>query len=280
MAKRFTDTNKYKKPFIRSLQGPYKLLWDYLYHDCDHAGIWIVDFDIAQVYLGADMPINKDDALKYFNADEERIIVIDGGKKWFILPFIQFQYGILNSHNRVHSTIINHLLQQKVDIKLIRSLQGPMGGLASPLQGAMDMDTDKDKEMDKEKEKSRARARARNSSSRTKQQSEDPWAYLSTFEIQDPELTEKWKMWVDFRKKLKKPYKTKEGEAAAYSKLIKLAEDSIDVAMQILDQSMANEWLGLFSLKVDTITRINKMKNMSPARRAYEESLTRGSGDM
>ena len=51
MAKRFTDTNKYKKPFIRGLQGAYKLFWDYLYHDCDHAGIWIVDFEIAQTYL-------------------------------------------------------------------------------------------------------------------------------------------------------------------------------------------------------------------------------------
>ena len=77
MAKRFTDTNKYKKPFIRGLQGAYKLLWDYLYHDCDHAGIWIVDFDIAQVYLGADMPVNRADALKFFNKDEVRIIEID-----------------------------------------------------------------------------------------------------------------------------------------------------------------------------------------------------------
>ena len=92
MAKRFTDTNKYKKPFIRGLQGAYKLLWDYLYHDCDHAGIWIVDFDIAQIYVGKDMPINKDDALKYFNTDEQRIIEICKGKKWFIPGFIDFQY--------------------------------------------------------------------------------------------------------------------------------------------------------------------------------------------
>jgi hypothetical protein len=142
MAKRFTDTNKYKKPFIRGLQGAYKLLWDYLYHDCDHAGIWIVDFEIAQLYIGNDMPVNKADALKFFNAEEKRIIEIDGGKKWFIKPFIEFQYGILDEANRVHNSVIKELQRHNVD-----------KGLISSLQGAMDKDKDKDKEMDKDKDK-------------------------------------------------------------------------------------------------------------------------------
>ena len=93
MAKRFTDTNKYKKPFIRGLQGAYKFFWDYLYHECDHAGIWIVDFEVAQLYVGKDMPINKEDALKYFNNGEKRIIEIDNGIRWYIPSFIEFQYG-------------------------------------------------------------------------------------------------------------------------------------------------------------------------------------------
>ncbi len=44
MSKRFADTDKYKKPFIRNLPAAYKLLWDYICLDCDHAGIWQVDF--------------------------------------------------------------------------------------------------------------------------------------------------------------------------------------------------------------------------------------------
>jgi hypothetical protein len=106
MAKRFTDTNKYKKPFIRGLQGAYKLLWDYLYHECDHAGIWIVDFEIAQLYIGKDMPVNAVDALKYFNTDEKRIIEVDKGSRWFIPSFISFQYGELNELNRAHGSVI------------------------------------------------------------------------------------------------------------------------------------------------------------------------------
>jgi hypothetical protein len=138
MGKRFTDTNKYKKPFIRGLQEAYKVLWDYLYHDCDHAGIWIVDFEVAQIYVGADLPINKKDALKYFNESEKRIVEIDCGNKWFIPSFIEFQYGELNEQNRAHNSVIK-ILKNK--------------GLLSSLQGAKDMDKDKVKELEKEQYK-------------------------------------------------------------------------------------------------------------------------------
>ena len=142
MAKRFTDTNKYKKPFIRSLEGAYKLLWDYLYHDCDHAGIWIVDFDIAQIYIGSDMPVNKEDALRYFNKDEQRVIEIDGGKKWFIPSFTEFQYGELNETNRAHKSAIQILKKHNLYNK----------GLKSSLNGAIVKDKEKDKVKEREKE--------------------------------------------------------------------------------------------------------------------------------
>ena len=123
MAKRFTDTDKYKKPFIRGLQGAYKLLWDYLYHDCNHAGIWHVDFTIAQIYLGTDMLVNEKDALSYFNDGENRIIVL-GGRKWLIKPFIEFQYGSLDFNNRVHKSVLDELKRQGVSKGLVRALQG------------------------------------------------------------------------------------------------------------------------------------------------------------
>lgn len=151
MAKRFTDTNKYKKPFVRGLQGAYKLLWDYLYHECDHAGIWIVDFEIAQMYLGADMKILKEKALEFFNSDEIRVVEIDNGKQWFLPGFIEFQYGKLNPKNRVHESVISilhkhNLLEEDLSLKQFKSL-------TSPLQGAKDKDKEKDKFKDKEKDK-------------------------------------------------------------------------------------------------------------------------------
>ena len=141
MAKRFTDTEKYKKKFYRNMPAAYKLLWDFICHDCDHAGIWHVDFDIAGLYIGSDIEINEEDALKFFNEGENRIEVFSSSEKWFIRPFIEFQYGTLNPNNRVHLSILNILKKNKIK------------PLTSPLLGAKDKDKDKDKEEDKEEDK-------------------------------------------------------------------------------------------------------------------------------
>lgn len=143
MAKRFTDTDKYKKPFLRGLQGAYKVLWDYLYHDCDHAGIWIKDFEIAQIYIGTDLPVNEQDALRYFNNGQTRVVPIDNGKKWFVPDFIEFQYGDLNEDNRAHYSVIKILRKYN----LLGKMNKP---LTRPLQGCKDKDKDKDLDKDKD----------------------------------------------------------------------------------------------------------------------------------
>lgn len=145
MAKRFTDTDKWKKKFIRSLQAPYKLLWLYILDECDHAGVWIVDFDVAQIRL--DENLSESEALIFFS---EKIIPIDEGEKWVILDFIEFQYGILNEKNRVHDSVINSLKKYELwdlEEKVIKKNKP----LTSPLQGVKDKDKDKDKEKEKDR---------------------------------------------------------------------------------------------------------------------------------
>jgi hypothetical protein len=107
------------------LQGAYKLLWDFLYHECDHAGVWEKDFELAQLLIGKDMPINESDALKFFNAGEQRIAVVDGGSKWVVIPFVEFQYGLpLNPENKAHLSVIRGL--EKLGIKVLaRGLSAP-----------------------------------------------------------------------------------------------------------------------------------------------------------
>ncbi len=167
MAKRFTDTEKYKKPFIRSLPGAYKLLWDYIYHDCNHAGVWIADFEIAQIYLGKDLNVDKETALELFNTDEVRVIPFANGKKWFVKSFVDFQYGELNEKNKVHASVIKHLKKDgildennnyvcpnndKIHEK-DKNIKIENTDLASPLQGAKDKDKEKDMDMDMDKDK-------------------------------------------------------------------------------------------------------------------------------
>lgn len=139
MAKRFTDTDKWKKPFIRGLQGAYKLLWIYLLDDCDHAGIWQVDIEVASLRLGEKLELSE--ALKSFG---DKVVPFDGGEKWFIPAFIEFQYGSLNPGNRAHASVLSLLNKYQ----LLEKNKGHV----SPLQGAMDMVKEKDKEQEKDKE--------------------------------------------------------------------------------------------------------------------------------
>lgn len=103
MAKRFTDTEKWKKPFIRSLDAPYKLLWMYIVDDCDHAGVWQVDFEVARIRTGQD--VNYETAKRLF---AEKIFVIEKFK-WFIVDFVPFQYGELSEKNRLHISVLSVL---------------------------------------------------------------------------------------------------------------------------------------------------------------------------
>ena len=129
MAKRFTDTDKWKVPFIRGLDAKYKLLWLYILDDCDHAGIWIVDLEIAGIRCG--FTYDEKDVEKNLGPQIEKI---KGGSRWFIRDFIDFQYGKLNPENRAHNSALSIL--SKYNIK----------PLTRSLQGRKDKDTDKDKE--------------------------------------------------------------------------------------------------------------------------------------
>ena len=55
MAKRMTDTDKWKKRFVRDLSPQHKLLWFYILDDCNHAGIWEVDIEVASIRVGYEL---------------------------------------------------------------------------------------------------------------------------------------------------------------------------------------------------------------------------------
>lgn len=131
MAKRYTDTEKWRKPFIKSLPTEYKLFFLFLLDDCDHAGIWHTELDVAEARLGVKLSLERIRGLF-----KERVVEFDGGTKMFIPDFIEFQYGILNPANKVHKSVIEKLVKYDL-LGLTRGLQAPM---------------DKAKEMDKEKE--------------------------------------------------------------------------------------------------------------------------------
>ncbi len=217
MAKRFTDTDKWKKPFIRGLEAPYKLLWLYILDDCDHSGMWQVDIEVAEIRLGETLTIEK--AKEFF---AEKIQIFDDGEKWFIPDFIEFQYGKLNEENRAHKSVIN--LLSKYENK----------GLTSSLQGAKDKEKDKDMVKVKDKVKDKER---------------EIIEIIYPFNSQT--FMDLWSVWKKFKQEqFRFTYKSI-GEQGALKELSELSGGSEDIAIKIIHQSINKSWKGFFKLQTN-----------------------------
>jgi len=239
MAKRFTDTEKWKKPFIRGLQGAYKLLWLYICDDCDHAGIWQVDIDVAQIRIGEKIDLNE--AIKSF---EDKIVIFDKGNKWFIPSFIEFQYPSgLNPENRSHNSVI--ILLEKYNL-----LDKQNKPLISPSEGRKDMVKDMVMVKDKDKVK-------------------DKGAEIK-FLWAGNDIVELWDEWKEYKSQhFKFKYKTIQSEQAAFDNLVELSEKNFEIAREIVKQSMANGWKGFFLPKNSQNKTVSHKNSSNP----YQQQL-------
>ena len=138
MGKRFTATEKWRDPWFRRLSVPAKLLWIYILDECDAAGVWKVDVELAGLLIGYTYPM--DTVLDTF---KDRIHIIDDGNKWFVSKFIEFQYGSLSKksppHLHVISLLTRHGINSKPYLKGIHTLK--------------EEEEEKDKEKEEEKVK-------------------------------------------------------------------------------------------------------------------------------
>jgi len=115
MAKRFTDTDKWKKGWFKQLNPKQRLFWLYVLDDCSAAGIWDVDLEVAGIRIGE--PINSDEAVEVLGKD---VVWFDSNEKIFIPKFIDFQYGVLNENSRPHASVIKML--DKYDLYNIKGI--------------------------------------------------------------------------------------------------------------------------------------------------------------
>jgi hypothetical protein len=134
MSKRFTDKEKWRKPWFRKLNGQAKMVWIYLTDNCDHAGFWPAAFDLMELDLG--FKVSADDMVCWFG---DKVELFDD--KYLIRSFIDFQYGTLNPENRVHRSVLS-LLEKAAAKK----------GLIRPFEGCKDKYKNKDKDKNKDKE--------------------------------------------------------------------------------------------------------------------------------
>ena len=117
----------------------------YVLDQCDHAGIWEVDFELASYFCnGIKESEIRDTFVKQYHE-------FDDGKRWFIKDFIEFQYRGLDESNRVHNSVITILKRH-----------GLYKVLISFLHEAKDKDIYKEQLKDKEKDKEKGKNSKKN----------------------------------------------------------------------------------------------------------------------
>jgi len=84
----------------------------------------------------------------------------------------------------------------------------------------------------------------------SKEEKSDPFLFIKVTDDQNTNLIRRWAEWNQYRKQMKKPYKTQTGAAAAYNKLLSLSDSDSETAIAIINQSIENEWIGFFPLKI------------------------------
>ena len=87
MAKRLTDTDKWKDEWFYMLPADMKLAWMYMIDNCDHAGIWKRNFELLRNSCQTDT--KQLEAEKHL---EGRFIQLKNGD-WFFPKFLKFQYS-------------------------------------------------------------------------------------------------------------------------------------------------------------------------------------------
>ncbi len=229
MAKRFTDSEKWKKIWFRSLEPTMKCLWIYILDNCDIAGFWEIDFDLAGYFIGENLHVEQ--IKKLF---EKQFVETKDGK-WFIKDFIDFQYGELKDNNNLHKSVIHRL-----------KISGVFEGLNSPSAG--------DKVKVKEKEE-------------VKEREIQEGVQGEIFEnlpcFKNPDFKIAWQGWLEMRKKSKKAA-TKRAEILAYKKLETLAPNDIATQILIIDQSTQSNWTDFYELKNSQVKKFGKSFGVQP----------------
>ena len=128
--KRFTETEKWRDPWFRKLSAGAKLAFLYIIDNCDNAGVWTADKELADFSIGMEIPW-----VKVLEAFGERVSVLPSGD-WLIVRFVEFQFGKLSKECKPHLQVMRLIEKHRV------SKGYPKG-----------FGTLEDKEEDKEKDK-------------------------------------------------------------------------------------------------------------------------------
>jgi len=224
MPKRFLDTGFLEQKWIRHLSPDKKIFLIYLMLKCDNAGIIELDLEDASFWIG-----KKIEDIAFL--PEGYLIPINGTGKYFMPKFIEWQYNDLSSNKHIIAQA-RQLLDKYglIDENFKLSLDKFYINVAQTLPENQVTGIGKGISIGKER-----------GVGETKKEIDysfvpDEWQSI-------------FKRWIDYKKSRRENYRTQETIKACYRNLLELSNNNLIQAGKIIDQSMGNNWAGLFPLK-------------------------------
>lgn len=162
MGKRFRETNISRESWYRKLTPEHKCTWNFLCDECDVAGMWSIDEDAIEFYIG--QSVDLDQFMNAVNNGKGRVERF-GGDKLFIAGFIEFQYGQLSENCKPHQKIISLLKKYNLYERVCKPYTKGIDTL---------QEEDKDREEEKEEDKEEAQKQKRRSAQVNVKSDEDP----------------------------------------------------------------------------------------------------------
>lgn len=148
MAKRYTDTEKWKDDWFVSLGNDYRIIWQWLLDNCNHAGICKRSIKLLNFMCNTN--ISEDELVKEM---EGRLLIKDN--IWFIPKFLKFQYSTLKSNKPVIVSVVKELKINNLSNLIPESFGNDYIIVDESLNNdcimIKDKDTDKDKDIVKDK---------------------------------------------------------------------------------------------------------------------------------
>jgi hypothetical protein len=134
MGKRWVETMRWEDSWFGNLRPEFKLLYCYLCDRCDNAGVWNVNKPLADKYIG--LALTWDRVIPEMDG---RIIELAGGKRWFLVKFLEFQYAPgfnpnIPAHQQAKKLLISYGIEPSSIPWLCHSGATAVGGL-SPTTG-------------------------------------------------------------------------------------------------------------------------------------------------
>lgn len=111
MAKRLTDTEKWNDDWYISLCNDYRIIWQWLLDNCNHAGICKRSMKLLNMMCNTD--ITESELIKKMDG---RVLSVKND--WFIPKFLLFQYDTLTNNRPVVVSVVKELEKNDL-IKLI-----------------------------------------------------------------------------------------------------------------------------------------------------------------